>query len=179
MRRHHPRHRRLRLLHGVGSPRHGSHRSRRRAVGKRHHQQLWPRRPRPRRRPRNARRPHRHPPQPPGLPTPRRRPPNGPRPRPGNRRAADRAVNPCRIQKNGKEKAAEPGRPPIRLPHPPAARPRRGSFRLPTDTGHIGGPPTKTAASPMPGKSLTPETRNIRLFAAITATCYPLWKPIP
>ena len=92
MRRHHPRHRRLRLLHGVGSPRHGSHRSRRRAVGKRHHQQLWPRRPRPRRRPRDARRPHRHPPQPPGLPPPRRRPPNGPRPRPRNRRAADRAV---------------------------------------------------------------------------------------
>ena len=67
VRRHHPRHCRLRLLHGVGSPRHGIHRIQGQALGQRNHQQLHPRRQPPRRLPRNARRPHRSPAQPPGV----------------------------------------------------------------------------------------------------------------
>ena len=93
VRRHHPRHRRLRKLHGVGSPRHGSNRIRRRSLGQRHHQQLHPRRQPPRRLPGNARRPHRSPPQPPGVAASGGRAADGPRLRAGNRGAADRGAN--------------------------------------------------------------------------------------
>ena len=88
VRRHHPRHRRLRLLHGVGSPRHGIHRIQGQALGQRNHQQLHPRGQSPRRLPGNARRPHRRAAQPAGVAASGGRAADGPRVRAGNCGAA-------------------------------------------------------------------------------------------
>jgi len=79
----------LRLLHGVGSPRHGRNRIRRGSLGQRNHQQLHSRRQSARRLAGHAGRPHSSAAQSPGQPPRSGRATNGPRLRPRDSGPAD------------------------------------------------------------------------------------------